>query len=93
MRNMCSSKTVVPKLQKHPLLAQFLAPSATDNRARLIDYELLTDMSGKRVVALGWHTDAVDLVEGLITSAHANLKLGVAFPFLASTHTLYYIPN
>ncbi|KAF8603401.1 hypothetical protein BDV93DRAFT_442477 [Ceratobasidium sp. AG-I] len=65
------------------LLAQFLSPSGPDNlHARLVDYELLTDNTGKRVVAFGWYAGAAGLVEGLITSAHADLQLGVASPFL-----------
>ncbi|QRV95699.1 hypothetical protein RhiJN_23717 [Ceratobasidium sp. AG-Ba] len=63
-----------------PLLAQFLGDA---NKARLIDYELLTDgETGKRVVAFGWYAGAAGLVEGLITSAHADLQKGVASPFL-----------
>jgi alpha-aminoadipic semialdehyde synthase len=67
------------------LLSQFVSPAGdTSGRARLVDYELLTDESGKRVVAFGWYAGAAGLVEGLITSAHAELQLGVASPFLVS---------
>ncbi|KAG8708682.1 hypothetical protein FRC09_001090, partial [Ceratobasidium sp. 395] len=63
-----------------PLLARFVG---NDDRARLIDYELLTDGdTGKRVVAFGWYAGAAGLAEGLITSAHSELQLGVASPFL-----------
>ncbi|KAG9123804.1 hypothetical protein FRC07_013912 [Ceratobasidium sp. 392] len=63
-----------------PLLARFVG---NDDRASLVDYELLTDgETGKRVVAFGWYAGAAGLVEGLITSAHSDLQLGVASPFL-----------
>ncbi|KAH7333929.1 Saccharopine dehydrogenase-domain-containing protein [Rhizoctonia solani] len=65
------------------LLSQFVSPAGdTSEKARLVDYELLTDESGKRVVAFGWYAGAAGLAEGLITSAHAELQLGVASPFL-----------
>ncbi|KAF8674597.1 Saccharopine dehydrogenase C-terminal domain [Rhizoctonia solani] len=65
------------------LLSQFVSrPGDTDGKARLVDYELLTDESGKRVVAFGWYAGAAGLAEGLITSAHAELQLGVASPFI-----------
>ncbi|CAE6370638.1 unnamed protein product [Rhizoctonia solani] len=65
------------------LLSKFISPSEnTNGRARLIDYELLTDESGKRVVAFGWFAGAAGLPEGLITSAQAELRLGVASPFI-----------
>ncbi|CAE6481146.1 unnamed protein product [Rhizoctonia solani] len=65
------------------LLSQFVSPPGdTSGKARLVDYELLTDESGKRVVAFGWYAGAAGLAEGLITSAHAELQLGVASPFL-----------
>jgi alpha-aminoadipic semialdehyde synthase len=67
------------------LLSQFVSrPGDTDGKARLVDYELLTDESGKRVVAFGWYAGAAGLAEGLITSAHAELQLGVASPFIVS---------
>ncbi|KAG8740070.1 hypothetical protein FRC10_004790 [Ceratobasidium sp. 414] len=63
-----------------PLLARFVG---NEDRANLVDYELLTDgETGKRVVAFGWYAGAAGLVEGLITSAHSELQLGVASPFL-----------
>ncbi|KAG9087808.1 hypothetical protein FRC06_002352 [Ceratobasidium sp. 370] len=63
-----------------PLLARFVG---SEDRANLIDYELLTDgETGKRVVAFGWYAGVAGLVEGLITSAHSELQLGVASPFL-----------
>ncbi|KAJ1303925.1 hypothetical protein OPQ81_008336 [Rhizoctonia solani] len=65
------------------LLSQFVSPPGdTNGKARLVDYELLTDESGKRVVAFGWYAGAAGLAEGLITSAHAELQLGVASPFI-----------
>ncbi|KAG8754690.1 hypothetical protein FRC11_006528 [Ceratobasidium sp. 423] len=65
------------------LLSQFVSPPRdTNGKARLVDYELLTDESGKRVVAFGWYAGAAGLAEGLITSAHAELQLGVASPFI-----------
>ncbi|CAE6447590.1 unnamed protein product [Rhizoctonia solani] len=65
------------------LLSQFVSPPGDTNaRARLVDYELLADESGKRVVAFGWYAGAAGLAEGLITSAHAELQLGVASPFI-----------
>ncbi|CAE6438833.1 unnamed protein product [Rhizoctonia solani] len=65
------------------LLSQFISrPGDTAGKARLVDYELLTDESGKRVVAFGWYAGAAGLAEGLITSAHAELQLGVASPFI-----------
>ncbi|KAG8691455.1 hypothetical protein FRC08_010176 [Ceratobasidium sp. 394] len=63
-----------------PLLARFVG---NEDKASLVDYELLTDgETGKRVVAFGWYAGAAGLVEGLITSAHSELQLGVASPFL-----------
>ncbi|KEP50673.1 putative saccharopine dehydrogenase (NADP+, L-glutamate-forming) [Rhizoctonia solani 123E] len=65
------------------LLSQFVSPPGdTNGRARLIDYELLADESGKRVVAFGWFAGAAGFAEGLITSAQAELQLGVASPFI-----------
>jgi alpha-aminoadipic semialdehyde synthase len=60
-----------------PLLARF-----TNSTARLIDYELLTDEDGKRVVAFGWYAGAAGAVEGLTSLAHDHLILGVSSPFL-----------
>lgn len=62
-----------------PLLAR-LANSA----ASLIDYELLADEGGKRVVAFGWYAGAAGAVEGLTSLAHDHLSLGVSSPFLVN---------
>jgi len=61
------------------LLARF-----TNTTARLIDYELLTDEDGKRVVAFGWYAGAAGAIEGLTSLAHDHLSLGVSSPFLVS---------
>ena len=61
------------------LLARF-----TNTTARLIDYELLTDEDGKRVVAFGWYAGAAGAIEGLTSLAHDHLSIGVASPFLVS---------
>lgn len=59
------------------LLARFVQSSA-----RLIDYELLTDSNGKRVVAFGWFAGAAGVVEAFIAMAHEHLNLGVSSPFM-----------
>lgn len=62
-----------------PLLSRFM-----QSNARLIDYELLTDASGKRVVAFGWYAGAAGVPEAFSALAHAHLEFGVSSPFLVS---------
>jgi alpha-aminoadipic semialdehyde synthase len=73
-----------------PLLARF-----TNSTARLIDYELLTNEDGKRVVAFGWYAGAAGAIEGLISLAHDHLSLGVSSPFLVSETSIQpaNVPN
>ncbi|KAI5116909.1 hypothetical protein M0805_000804 [Coniferiporia weirii] len=74
-----------------PLLSRFLAdfvsdsaPDAAKLLPTLIDWELLTDASGKRTVGFGWYAGAAGALEGLISTAHLHLSLGVASPFLGT---------
>lgn len=60
-----------------PLLSRFAQSSA-----RLIDYELLTNENGKRVVAFGWYAGAAGVPEAFGALAHDHLQLGVSSPFL-----------
>lgn len=60
-----------------PLLARF-----KQSTARLIDYELMTDPQGKRVVAFGWYAGAAGVPEAFSALALDHLKLGVSSPFL-----------
>lgn len=60
-----------------PLLAKF-----TQSSARLIDYELLTDSQGKRVVAFGWYAGAAGVPEALNALGLDYLSMGVSSPFL-----------
>ena len=68
-----------------PLLARF-----TNSTARLIDYELLTDERGKRVVAFGWYAGAAGAIEGLTSLAHDHLSLGISSPFLVSRTSIQH---
>ncbi|TDL17070.1 hypothetical protein BD410DRAFT_901633 [Rickenella mellea] len=76
-----------------PLLSRFLAikPSTplvqmdipnSELLPTLIDYELLTNEEGKRTVGFGWFAGVAGTLEGLISTAHMFLELGVATPFL-----------
>ncbi|EJD00287.1 uncharacterized protein FOMMEDRAFT_126943 [Fomitiporia mediterranea MF3/22] len=72
-----------------PLLSKFLAsPSQsvekTKTLATLIDWELLTDPNGKRTVGFGWFAGVAGALEGLVSTAHLHLNLGVASPFLGT---------
>ncbi|CAG8733064.1 11885_t:CDS:2, partial [Acaulospora colombiana] len=55
-----------------PLLARF-----KQSTARLIDYELMTDPQGKRVVAFGWYAGAAGVPEAFSALALDHLKLGL----------------
>ncbi|KAH6904845.1 Saccharopine dehydrogenase-domain-containing protein [Coprinopsis sp. MPI-PUGE-AT-0042] len=72
-----------------PLLARFAAPDGTPKEAkmssafpRLIDYELLTDSTGKRTVGFGWFAGVAGVLESLSSMAHSHLEQGIASPFL-----------
>ncbi|KAH8111628.1 Saccharopine dehydrogenase-domain-containing protein [Phellopilus nigrolimitatus] len=70
-----------------PLLSRFLGDSSSDAGHRLptlIDWELLTDVDGKRTVGFGWYAGVAGALEGLISTAHLHLTLGVASPFLGT---------
>lgn len=71
-----------------PLLSKFTHSqqgNANSNAgARLIDYELLTDLNGKRTVAFGWYAGAAGVPEALSALAHDHLEIGVSSPFLVS---------
>ncbi|KAF8530178.1 Saccharopine dehydrogenase-domain-containing protein [Hysterangium stoloniferum] len=75
------SHTGKGQLYNMPLLSKFVRSGYAD-KDRLVDYEFLTDESGKRVVAFGWFAGAAGAVEGLCASAHDFLSFGVASPFL-----------
>jgi hypothetical protein len=70
-----------------PLLARF-----KQSTARLIDYELMTDPHGKRVVAFGWYAGAAGVPEAFSALALDHLKLGVSSPFLVSHASLPCFP-
>ncbi|KZT33116.1 hypothetical protein SISSUDRAFT_993382 [Sistotremastrum suecicum HHB10207 ss-3] len=69
-----------------PLLAKFVSLDDTSAASRLlptlIDYELLTDDNGKRAIGFGYYAGVAGLIEGLVSSAHDHLSMGVASPFL-----------
>ena len=66
----------------------------------LVDWELLTDDKGKRTVGFGWFAGGASTyswlvllfivvsvagaLEGLVSTAHLHLELGVASPFLVN---------
>ncbi|GJE94028.1 saccharopine dehydrogenase-domain-containing protein [Phanerochaete sordida] len=72
------------------LLSKFLNPPTAPAghidplRPTLIDYELLTDESGKRTVGFGWYAGVAGALESLAALAHALLEQGVASPFLST---------
>ncbi|KZS87672.1 hypothetical protein SISNIDRAFT_398299, partial [Sistotremastrum niveocremeum HHB9708] len=69
-----------------PLLAKFVSSDSTSATSHLlptlIDYELLTDDNGKRAIGFGYYAGVAGLIEGLVSSAHDHLSMGVASPFL-----------
>ncbi|TFK51437.1 hypothetical protein OE88DRAFT_1718878 [Heliocybe sulcata] len=85
------SHTIKGQAYNMPLLARFLNEGdaqggGSDPLPRLIDWELLTDESGKRTVGFGWFAGVAGVLESLSTLAHVHLEHGVASPFL-------YIPR
>ncbi|EKM51292.1 uncharacterized protein PHACADRAFT_177943 [Phanerochaete carnosa HHB-10118-sp] len=83
------------------LLSKFLNPPTLSAhqidrlRPTLIDYELLTDDSGKRTVGFGWYAGVAGALESLAALAHALLEQGVASPFLSTPrpHTHPCLPS
>ncbi|KAG8832376.1 hypothetical protein FRC17_001423 [Serendipita sp. 399] len=71
------SHTAKGQLYNMPLLSRF-----TNSTARLVDYELLTNTDGKRVVAFGWYAGAAGVPEALSALALEHLHRGVSSPFL-----------
>ncbi|KAJ7644034.1 Saccharopine dehydrogenase-domain-containing protein [Roridomyces roridus] len=69
------------------LLSKFLGNPLTP---RLIDYEHLTDDTGKRTVGFGYFAGVAGVLEALSSMAHSHLEAGVASPFLYTPrpHTL-----
>ncbi|TFY82056.1 hypothetical protein EWM64_g1953 [Hericium alpestre] len=93
--HMMFSHTIKGQEYNMPLLSRFLSGgdalahpaslSGADREgleARLIDYELFTDDSGKRTVAFGWFAGVAGALEALVAMAHNHLRQGVASAFL-----------
>lgn len=80
------SHTAKGQLYNMPLLASFLKP----NSPRLVDFELLTDDTGKRTVGFGWFAGFAGVYESLTAMAHSHLNSGIASPFIYTPrpHTL-----
>ncbi|VDC06971.1 unnamed protein product [Peniophora sp. CBMAI 1063] len=85
------SHTIKGQEYNMPLLSRFLADgdafhagakSEPGLEARLIDYELLTDESGKRTVMFGFYAGVAGALESLSAMAHKHLEHGVASAFL-----------
>jgi hypothetical protein len=59
-----------------------LLDTVVKSHVRLVDWELLTDNDGRRVVAFGWMAGAVSLADGLSALGLRALTLGIPSPFL-----------
>ncbi|KAJ7319097.1 Saccharopine dehydrogenase-domain-containing protein [Mycena albidolilacea] len=74
------------------LLSRFIANDLSGDPLlpRLIDYEHLTDIEGKRTVGFGWFAGVAGVLESLSAMAHSHLEIGVASPFIYTPrpHTL-----
>lgn len=81
------------------LLSRFIANDLSGDPLlpRLIDYEHLTDVDGKRTVGFGWFAGGMrsnillqfikfrivaGVLESLSAMAHSHLEIGVASPFI-----------
>lgn len=60
-----------------------LLKSVLDKNVHLIDYELLTDDSGRRLVQFSKFAGYAGIVDGLHVLGHRLLALGFGSPFLA----------
>ncbi|KIY47717.1 hypothetical protein FISHEDRAFT_44841 [Fistulina hepatica ATCC 64428] len=67
-----------------PLLARFVAKGGQGDTycPQLIDYELLTNESGRRTVGFGWFAGVAGTLESLSSMSQSHLQMGIASPFL-----------
>ncbi|KNZ82307.1 Alpha-aminoadipic semialdehyde synthase, mitochondrial [Termitomyces sp. J132] len=83
------SHTVKGQAYNMPLLAKFVVQKGrrTPNAGlipRIVDYEMLTDESGKRTVGFGWFAGVAGVLESLSSMAQSHLENGIATPFLST---------
>lgn len=79
----CFSHTHKGQPSGRPYLAAF-----KEKKATLVDYELLTDEDGKRVLAFGRYAGYAGMIDCLHGLGDRILQLGYRTPFLVETDIL-----